>query len=375
MKKNSKKVVESVNDKSKTISSKKKVQEEKVVPKKNNSSLPVLIIFFLVSFSLCLFFASKTIDRKKMAPINYNQTGNIDYKVYLNKNDFYNEKYLEMNKSYIASLINYIDVNFDYLFDISQKVSMDFDCRIIGELVIENSKGTGRYLEKEYVLSDTKTKKIVNDNKMNVKENIKIDYAYYNQLANSFKSTYGVDINSYLNVYLEVNPKTNDNSEYKINEINKISLSIPLSEKAIEIKINANNSNIVKQITMEEKAIFDLRYLILEIAFLIPSCILLIYIVKKLILIFDIYTPYDKYTKKTLKEYDRLIVETDSLFDKKGYNIINVRNFTELLDARDNLNLPILYYNIVPHKEGVFYIINNKDIFLLTINDEYLKNK
>ncbi len=301
------------------------VKEEKNTKKKKvNYKLILYIFFFIIFFGVCLFFASKTVDRKKAFPISYTQTGNIDYKVYLNKNEFYNDEYLPMNKSYIASLINYIDVNFNYLFDIEQKVSMDFDYKIVGELVIENSKGTGRYLEKEYTLLDNKIKKIIDDDKINIKENIKIDYAYYNSIVNSFKATYGVDINSYLNVYLEISPKTVNGSRYKINESNKVSLTIPLSEKAIEIKLNATNQKIVKQIVVEGEIIFNQKYLILEIIFLIPSCILLVLIVKRLIVILDIYTPYDRYTKKVLKEYDRLIVETNTNINLKDFNVIAI---------------------------------------------------
>ena len=337
-----------------------------------NSKLILFMLLFIVFFVLCLFFASKTIERKKPTPVSYSQNGNIDYKVYLNKNDFYTEKYLDMNKSYVASLINNIDINFDYLFNIAKKSTMDFDYKIIGELVIENSKGTGRYLEKEYTLLDTKNRKIVQDKTMSIKENIKIDYGYYNQLANSFKSTYGVDTNSYLNVYMEISLKTDEKSLHTINENNRISLQIPLSEKAIEINLNASNQNVVKQTMAAGEVLFSKNYLLLEIIFLIPSCIFLVLIIKKIVVILDIYTPYDKYIGKKLKEYDRLIVETNSKLKTSGYNIIEIKNFTELLDARDNLNLPILYLNIIPHHEGVFYIINNTDIYLLKIDDDYL---
>ncbi len=337
-----------------------------------NIKLIPFIVLFVMIYAICLFFASKTVERKKPVALNYSQNGSIDYKVYLNKNDFYTEKYLDMNKSYVASLINYVDVNFDYLFKADSKLNMDFDYKIVGELVIENSKGTGRYLEKEYVLLNGKNRKMVQDNSLNIKENIKIDYGYYNQLANSFKSTYGVDINSYLNVYLEVNPKTFDGSFYKINETNKVLLSIPLSEKAIEIRLNASNQNVVKQVLSKEEVVFNTKYLIIEILFLIPSCFILVLVVKKILNILDVYTPYDQYIKKTLSEYDRLIVETNSELKTKGYNVIEVKNFIELLDAKDNLNLPIIYLNTIPHKEGIFYILNNNDLYLLKIDTAYL---
>ncbi len=336
-----------------------------------NSKLILCIILFILSFTICIFFASKTVERKETTPINYSQKGNVDYKVYLNPNDFYAENYLEMNKTYVASLINYIDIDFNYLFNIDKEMDLAFEYKIIGELAIANSKGSGKYLEKEYILSDSKIKKMVKDKQLSIKENIKIDYGYYNQLASSFKSTYGVDINSYLNVYMEVKV-LNDGEEKLFDEPSKLLLSIPLSEKAIEINFDSSNQNIVKQMKNDTEVIFNQDYLILEIAFLIPSCVFLVIIISKLVLILDIYTPYDKYVNRTLKEYDRLIVETNSLINTKSYNMIKVKNFNELLDARDNLKLPIIYFNTIPHREGIFYIINEKNIYLLQIDDEFL---
>ena len=342
---------------------------------KRRASLTLYIVLFIVFLTICLFFASNTIVKTKAIPIKYSQNGTIEYKVYLHKNDFYTEKYLDMNKSYVASLINYIDINYNYVFDINQKTTMDFDYKIIGELVIENSKTNGRYLEKKYTLLDTKVRKLIQDKTLTVKENIKIDYGYYNQLANSFKSTYGVDINSYLNVYLEMEPKTSKDLNYKINEKNKISLKIPLSEKAIEINLDASNQKTVRNTIIEGERKFSLLFLILEIIFFIPTCFILIKLIGRIYNSLNDYTPFDKYVQKKLKEYDRLIVETDSKIDTKSYNVIEIKNFTELLDARDNLNLPILYLNTIPHEEGIFYILNNNDIYMLTIENDDLDKK
>ena len=342
---------------------------------KRRASLVLYIVLFVISLTICLFFASNTVIRKKSLPVSYNQKGDTSYKVYLNKNNFYTEKYLDMNKSYVASLIDYIDIDFNYVFSINQKTTMDFTYRIVGELVIENSKGNGRYLEKEYVLQDSKIKKLVQDKEKRITENIKINYGYYNQLANSFNSTYGVDTNCYLNVYLEMEPRTVGDLGYVINEKNKISLNIPLSEKAIEINLNASNQNINKQIIPTNEIKFSLIFLILEIILFIPTSILLIKMIFKLFSGLSIDTAYDKYVNKILREYDRLIVESNSKLETKGYNVIKVKKFTELLDARDNLNLPIIYLNTIPHEEGIFYIISNKDIYLLSIENDDISSK
>ena len=67
-----------------------------------------------------------------------------------------------------------------------------------------------------------------------------------------------------------------------------------------------------------------------------------------------------------------VLVETNSPLRTKGFNVIEIESFTELLDARDNLNLPILYLNTIPHKEGIFYISNNNDIYILKVSNDKL---
>ena len=79
----------------------------------------------------------------------------------------------------------------------------------------------------------------------------------------------------------------------------------------------------------------------------------------------DKKTSYDKYINKILNEYDRLIVESTTEPDIKHSNIIKLPNFRELLDVRDNLKLPIMYYVVVKYHKSYFYIKNNNDIYLL----------
>jgi hypothetical protein len=172
-----------------------------------------------------------------------------------------------------------------------------------------------------------------------------------------------------------VTPKVDNSLNYTISDSNKVSRRIPLSEKAIEINLDASNQSISKQIIPNQETTFNKLYLCLEIISFIPTCIFMIKMISKLLSAFDIYTPYDRYVRKKLKEYDRLIVETNSSLHTKGLNTIDIGSFTELLDARDNLNLPILYLNTIPHKEGIFYILNNNDLYLLTISNDELENK
>ena len=45
---------------------------------------------------------------------SYNYTSNLNYKVYLKNNQFFTSPYIGMNKQYISSLIDHIDVDAVY---------------------------------------------------------------------------------------------------------------------------------------------------------------------------------------------------------------------------------------------------------------------
>lgn len=73
---------------------------------------------------------------------------------------------------------------------------------------------------------------------------------------------------------------------------------------------------------------------------------------------------YDKYISKLLNEYDRLIVETTTCPIINGDNVIVIDKFQELLDVRDNLKLPIMYYIVNKHQKCCFYILHENKIYL-----------
>ena len=376
MKKEAKKVKSAKSSISKKAIEKSKTPKiEKKELKKHFSfgkRLALNIFLFLIFVIPCLYVATKTIEREKTTPINYSDVNNVSYKVYLKANDFYREKYLEMNRAYVASLIDYIDIDYNYIFNIEKITNMNFDYKVIAELILENAKGTS-FVDEKYIIKDSTKRKLNNGGTLNIDENVKIDYSYYNRLANKFKIETGVDINGYLNVYLEVNKKTDENLNYKINENVKSNIKIPLSERAIEINFDSNNDKIYKQVTPVGNIKFNLEYLIVEIMLLIISAIFLARIINYLLLLSKTKTPYDKYVNKLLKDYDRLVVETKTNIELSKYNVIKINNFNELLDVRDNLKLPIIYYNIVKHEKGIFYIKNNLDVYSYVVKGIDLK--
>ena len=229
--------------------------------------------------------------------------------------------------------------------------------------------------KKTYTLLDTETAKIDDKNVYNLDKDLEIDYDYYNRLANNFRNQYGVDTNSYLKVYLQVDKTGGNDKDINIKDSATSEITIPLSEKAIEINFDSKDTKLIKNIMTDKKLIFDSKIFIVECILFIISAIFLLKIIKLLLMLNRRKSPYDTILEKILREYDRLIVETTTGIDMDKSHIISIDKFQELLDVRDNLKLPIMYYNIASHQKCYFYIKDNDDVYVYYLKAVDLEDK
>lgn len=331
--------------------------------------ITISVICFVILLVLGSVVLTKTINNKKQTVVSYQERGSYDYKVYLKPNDFYENTYLEKNMMYIASLIKAVDVDINYSFVIDKIIDFDMEYEVVGKINIYDEDGTSLLYEKEYPLIESKT---INQNRtkeVSIKENVVIDYDTYNRLANEFRSTYGLDTTSNLTVYLKINKRAKDQGrELEIEKTNEMNLVIPLSQKTINIGMNDtsinNNQSIQEKKDMNVKQIFLLTASFIMIA---GTTTIGLDLIDLLMLLRVKKTKYDKYIEKLLREYDRLIVETETTPELENKEIIKIKKFEELLDARDNLKRPIMYHNLIKHHKSYFYIEQGEKIYLLTL--------
>ena len=369
----------------KTINELKGIKKEDMIPVKQKKSkrkrgiylgyysrLIFNVILFLSLVVTSYIFINKSIVIQEAKNVSYEEHGNADYKVFLKDNIYYEDKYLDKNMSYIANLIDYISVDYNYKFKADTLFDGEYSYKIRADLEILNAENKTLFFTKKYDLIKEKTFTIENQNEYNIVENIKIDYDHYNSLANGFKSSYGVDTESNLIIYLDIYRNIDQNSinNPNINGNGTIKLTIPLSEKAINIKMDSmeiNNKNVIT--SLDDYYLEDIKYLIIGIISLIVSLYLFIKIVKRLSRLSISPTDYDKTLKKILNQYDRLIVTTSSMPNLEKNNIIKLKEFVELLDAKDNLHKPIFFIEVTPHQKAYFFIQDDDNIILFTLKN------
>lgn len=326
-----------------------------------------VLIVFICAF-LALIAYKKSFSLIQSISVKYNERSNIDYKVYLKPNDFYETKYLGKDRVYIASLIDKIGINFNYSFDVDRISSVDFEYSIIAKISISDKTSSSVYYEKEYVLKDKQISKMDNLYNYNISDSVDVDYDYYNSLATKFSSLYGVNANSNLTVYMKINKKSAEGNSFNLSEGSNIALIIPLTERAININMNYKEINTIDKIINKESIILNkYHHFLLFILFIAIIIIEVIDLIKIFVALQSSKSKYDKYISKILREYDRLIVETTTRPEFLGSKVVTINEFNELLDVRDNLQLPIKYYNEKEHVKSVFYINNNNELYLYQV--------
>ena len=385
---NKKKTSTSVKRKKTTEKAKEKIQvkedvayqyEDEFSPKLYigyGAKVIIATVLFIIFFASSLFCLLNSFDIQDETTIKYTEKSNLDYKVNLKENDFYDSKILDKDMIYVASLIKSIDTYFNYDFVIDENVPIDFEYNIIAKMTIADSSGKNIYLEKSYPIISNKKVYLDENNKVGINEKINIDYGYYNEIASRFNTTYGIDAVNSLTVYMQVIKNSTDENFRVNNTVSTELFKIPLSEKSLEIKMDYNDINNISTVINENNVYLkNILLVVVSILLLIISIIEATKLVRLICLLGTKKSNYDKYVSKLLREYDRLIVESYTIVDFNKYTIIKVKNFEELLDVRDNLKLPINYYVVAPHSKSYFYIMNGENMYLFTLKETDLEKK
>ena len=143
-------------------------------------------------------------------------------------------------------------------------------------------------------------------------------------------------------------------------------------------KLNIPIEQISKAVNLSEKEIKKLTDKDLEIEMKKEICgtILIVVAISLFIVlykdIFDIAKKnyYNTTLDKLLKDYGDVIVELNSEINKDGLQVVEVKNFNEMLDLEEELKIPIMFYEIEEDELGEFTINHNNIIYRYILKDE-----
>ncbi|MBQ6494741.1 MAG: hypothetical protein IJI49_01920 [Bacilli bacterium] len=337
---------------------------------KLNKKFQFLFPFLFIIGIILIIFG---FNDKKVVDLNYTENNSIKYNVYLKENKFFDTPYLPEGRTYIASLIDYIDIFYHYDVLYNRKLTGVFKYKFVAQVRANKKEGSGYYWEKEYDLTKEKTIDIQNNVNVSIDDNVQVKYSTYNEILNNFKKEYGVNTDGELKVIMKIsnNSKFEKTKEPVI--INsEMNITIPLLEQAIEVAINKETSSNDNILSIKEKSDKP-AYIIFKITgFVLMIVSILGFIdVTKTNIIFKRKNKYEIKLDNILTSYDSIIANIKTLPNLSSFKKIEVSTFEELLDVYNEVRMPINYCQ--EDKKSSFIIINDSIVWIYELKKDTMK--
>lgn len=329
----------------------------------------------IVLFSLSFIFISSSFNfrtTKQEVILNYNSESKINYLVNLKPNNYFSSNVLQMGEQYITSLINDVEINYDYKFKLDRPITGTYKYKIVARVNADHkvdSATSKKIWSKDYVLLESEEFKINELDNFEVQEKINVSYDKYNEIVNNFKKDYMIALTSRVDVYMFVY-MTGIYEGNKFMEESSLMTRIPLSEQTINITndyIEFDEGSLNKKIVVNR---FNNIYLfILGIILLIVGS----YIIIKQVLVIlsddQKQSEYIRRLKKYLHDYADIIATVKHKPNTDGLKLIEFVNFEELIDAQDDLRVPIIFCETKKNERGYFYLISQECAYYYVLKD------
>lgn len=328
------------------------------------------IIVSLLQITLAIIYTNKQTD-KILYTYNINQKA--DYSVELYDNNFVDTTTMESGKVYISDLVK--QVNFKFLYTYSGTTNNDFKYtyNVVGKLIGQSNANetTETVWEKSYTLVEevTETKKQTSGFAIDIP--LALDYSLYANEVSEFKKNFGMILSTKLQITMTVNVLSSYN-EKEISNTQKIIMYIPIGLQAFSITSDykENTVDYIYDVGSRLKFYNDSNFIMGTIEFII-SFFFFVYLFK---LIFNIKckNKYSKRLDQILKTYGSIIVEVLNPVKEEKYEIIEVKNFDEMIDLEEELRIPITFNEVIPTRYGVFTLLHNNTIYKYSLKNKNL---
>lgn len=305
----------------------------------------------------------------------YNYTSNLNYRVYLKDNSFFTTPYLGMNKQYITSLIDHIEVDTRYNFQSDEDLDYTYSYSIVATAkgLYQNTDGKDvEVWSKEYPIASQNAQS-GSGKTINIAKTVNVDYNQYNVVMTNFRNQFGLSVDARVDLTMKITISAGLRGESVkgVDTTDTLALEIPLLEQTIKITpnyVNSGGNTVYKEADASAETEINVPLLVFGLILLGVSITIFVKLVKSLLVVTR-KSEYVLALNKILKDYADVIAETHNMPDLEQYDVINIKNFNDLVDVEEELHSPILCFEVKENVETVFVIVNNQTVYKFTLRE------
>lgn len=279
--------------------------------------------------------------------IEYTEGASADYSVRYNDNNHFDSEWIGAGQSYVSSLTDVIEAKFRYHLDMNQvNVGFDYSYGVTAQLIVAD-KNTGKHIyDPTDVLVPEFSASVSRDDSLTLTESAEVDFAKYNNRAREFINTYALkNVSAHILVTMNVKVISQCDQFESNNENNySISLLVPLCEQTFSINSTASAPSGETKVLACRGGVGMTFFKVLAVI-----CTIIAVILGGLMIAFVYLTRnedvnYSNKVKKILNAYRSFIQQIDGEFNTEGYQIVQIKSFTEMLGIRDTIQSPVLMW-------------------------------
>ncbi len=338
--------------------------------KKSKKVLRIIAIVFLLiligitSFFGYYFYNMKGIDLKAGA-LTMNEKSALAYHVKLKNSDYYKKE----STSYLTDFIDEITASYNYSTTFSHKVKGEYSYYVEGTLRTSVENENQGILNRDIYKSEVK-KKEIEGNILNISDDFLIDVEQYKKMYDELVSNYHLNLKGDLFFHVVITYNVFDEQISKsVNQKAELTLEFPIDGETTTIKTSPEKENVFREYK-ESPSEHDSIYFVIALEFFGAGFLFSLIILLLVIEVAHTDTEYEKIIHHYLKKYDSLIVELKSLPNLADIEVLFVKTFDDLVDAANQLSLPINYINITKKHESIFLVILDEQCYAYKIREK-----
>lgn len=316
-----------------------------------------VIIILVALILLASFITYRKLDQAYY--IEYTEDAKVDYKVSLKENEFYEKGWQNAGQAYVSTLIDKVLADFDYTLQMNaDNVVYAYSYTVDAQLKIMDNNTNVPIFQPTFPIKSVPRTEVKNKPSLTLREQVMIDYTKYNELANNFLNTYlltgtssSLIVTMHINVISACEQFTGDNANTYT-----VSLNIPLTKQTSNITMTSSVPTSETKVVACSSALDPNIFLVASLASLFVELVLIAILIAYAYLTRNHDVNYTIRVKKLLNSYKSYIQRLENPFDTKGYQLLYVSTFEEMLGIRDTIQSPVLMYENIDRTRAQFLI-------------------
>ena len=319
--------------------------------------------------------------------IRYSEEGDVKYSVTLKNNEVFGDASLGEDRAYVAALIDNVNMDFRYNLDMDQAAEYTYSYSADAQIVIKQSSTKkliykGRLTDTTPELLPGETVSLEEPKKgLSFRKTLSVNYTEYNERAKAIIKALdlkGVTCTLEVTMKMDVKGSIESADKEKANTYN-FALEMPLNVDMVSFTKTSSIPTGENKIIITNEGVARMVFLVLTIIFLVLTVIFGLLLLAFIFLTRNTDINYSIQVNKVVSNYKSYIQQIINPFDRTGYQLLVLSDFSELLEIRDTIQSPILM-NENEDKTCTTFMIptNTKLLYIFEIKvadyDEIYKN-